>query len=172
MSSCLILTFEEDANNTVLQAWSALSEAGLSNSMQEGPSPPHITLARGDVSDREGLKSALTSFKAENLPVPVCLSSIAAFWTEESAVLFLGITPTQRLLKLHVSIHKLFNKYAVNLWDEYRVDKWVPHCTLAHSLPPNCLPPAIAVVCWSIQLPISTKGTSLDIIRIQSVREL
>ena len=60
----------------------------------------------------------------------VVLSSLGFFMTAES-VAFLGVTPTERLLRVQRAVAAEVLPIAVGYWNYYRPDAFVPHCTLA-----------------------------------------
>jgi 2'-5' RNA ligase len=60
----------------------------------------------------------------------IVLSSLGFFMTAES-VAFLGITPTERLLRVQRAVAAEVLLVAVGYWNYYRPDAFVPHCTLA-----------------------------------------
>ena len=63
-----------------------------------------------------------------------------------AGVVYLGVTPTRRLLRLHHELHGRLAAVGVESGRHYLPDAWVPHCTLAQGLTPEQVPMAVRAV--------------------------
>ena len=63
----------------------------------------------------------------------IVLSSLGFFRTAEP-IAFLGVTPTERLLRVQRAVAAEVLPLAVGYWDNYRPNALVPHCTLASNV--------------------------------------
>jgi 2'-5' RNA ligase len=132
MSYSVELHFDDDAENTVRNVWKALADAGVSTSMLDGISRPHITLGVCDELSTT-FKNELSLFAREIKPFEFSLSFVGSFNTAEG-VLFFGPTPTDAMFRLHTRFHSFFSAHAGRIWNHYLPSQWVPHCTLAFRL--------------------------------------
>ncbi len=158
MSYAVELYFDKAAENTVRSVWKALADAGVSTSMLDGISRPHITLG---VCDELGasFKDELALFSRGIKPLTFNLSFIGSFNTI-GGVMFFGPTPTDALFRLHVDFHVFFKKHACRRWKHYLPEQWVPHCTLAFSLSSEQLQRAFSI---AVDAPLPITGSCAEI---------
>ncbi|MGB9801116.1 MAG: 2'-5' RNA ligase family protein [Thermanaerothrix sp.] len=161
MSFAVELYFDPTTDAMVRQAWDYLAEAGVSAVMRESGYRPHLTLGVSESLDLDGAGMALEGLARRYPPFALTLSSLGVFLASEATV-FLGVTVTQTLLALHAEFQACIQPYAQGIWDYYRVDAWVPHCTLAFNLPPARVPEAVAIG-QQIPLPIRAQVVALGI---------
>ncbi len=148
---------DDESEAIVRRAWESLAEAGYR---------PHVSLGVCDELDVEGLAKELSSF-AENVPpFALTLSSIGLFPSREG-VIFLGVTPTQKLLDVSGAFHQFFGKYAKSQRD-YHVGRWVPHCTLAFGLLKDAVPRAIEI-CGCAELPIHSRIEEIGVAEVSPI---
>ena len=78
--------------------------------MLEGGYRPHISLAvyDGEAIDVENLRQNLIAYANSTQPFELVLSNLGLFPTEEG-VIFLGVTVTQKLMKIHANFIILSN---------------------------------------------------------------
>jgi hypothetical protein len=62
--------------------------------------------------------------------LPLSLEPLGFFLTDEAPA-FLGVVPSAPLLTLHHAVHRAIEPLADSVWQHYRPDALVPHCTLA-----------------------------------------
>ncbi len=168
MSYAVELYFDKTAENTVRGVWKALADAGVSTSMLDGISRPHITLG---VCDELGasFKNELALFAREIKPLAFNLSFIGSFNTI-GGVMFFGPTPTETLFRLHAHFHAFFKKHACGLWKHYLPEQWVPHCTLAFQLSSEQLQRAFSIA-TNAPLPIAGSCTEIGLLSGVGVAE-
>ena len=50
-------------------------------------------------------------------------------------VLWLGVTVTDPLLAHHRMVHERLAERGIEVWEQYRPGRWVPHCTVSLRVP-------------------------------------
>ena len=154
---------DDESEAIVRRAWESLAEAGVKSAMLDAGYRPHVSLGVCEELDVEGLAKELSTFAENVSPFALTLSSVGLFPSSKS-VIFLGVTPTQRLLDVNGAFHQFFGKYAKSQRD-YHAGSWVPHCTLAFDLPDGMLSKAIEV-CRRIPLPIHSRIQEIGIAEV------
>ncbi|MEW6178882.1 MAG: 2'-5' RNA ligase family protein [Chloroflexota bacterium] len=164
MAFVVELYFDAVAEDSVRRIWKMIADAGISSSMLDGAFRPHVSLGVSNQLNLNEACSAMASFAASVSPFTLTFSNIGVFPTTEGVV-FLGATVTQQLLNLHAEFHHVFQKFANDQWDYYRIGKWVPHCTLAFGLPANKIADTVAV-CQQAALPIQAQVEEIEVVEI------
>lgn len=154
---------DRDSEAKIRRMWEALAGAGIKSSMLEVGYRPHVSLGVCEELDVDGLAKELSSFAESVSPFELTLSSLGLFPSSEG-VIFLGVTPTQRLLDVNHDFHQFFGKYAKSQRN-YQVGNWVPHCTLAFGLPPAVLSETVKV-CRRMPLPIHSRIEEMGIAEV------
>ena len=127
------LYFDPSTEAIVRDAWKAIDEAGISDSMPKGGYCPHISLGVCNHLETDLLIQELSTFAVSITSFQLSFPNIGIFSTSEGVV-FLGVTVTEELLSVHAAFHKIFKKHAEDQREYYTVGSWVPHCTLAFGL--------------------------------------
>lgn len=156
------LYFDPPTEARIRNAWKAIDEAGISDSMPNGGYRPHISLGVCDHLETDPLAQELSIFAARIAPFQVSFPNIGIFSTSEG-VIYLGATVTEQLLDIHARFHKIFEIYAQEQREYYTVGKWVPHCTLAFGLSEDQVAEAVTV-CRQISLPVSTEVKEIGVV--------
>jgi hypothetical protein len=67
-------------------------------------------------------------------------------FTEPELVLFYGLTPTDRLLRVHADVERIYRRWssAITITTRTQSGVWVPHCTLATRVDASRLSDVIA----------------------------
>jgi 2'-5' RNA ligase len=67
-----------------------------------------------------------------NIPrrLEVRVSHVGVF-TEPELMLFYGLTPTDRLLRVHADVARIYRRWSSAIIERTQPGAWVPHCTLA-----------------------------------------
>lgn len=146
----------------VSRTWGRLADAGISRSMLREGYRPHWSLAVSKDLDVDGLARDMDMFVAKWEPLPVTLSSIGVFPTDEG-VLYYGVVVTHDLVQRHAEFFELFPKHAENLREYYLPGNWVPHCTLAYWLPIDELGNAMKIA-RETPLPIRCRTVEIAIV--------
>jgi len=157
---------DAEAEAKVRRIWKFLAESGIKSAMLKAGYRPHVSLGVCEELNVYGLAKELSSFAEITSPFEMTLSSIGLFHSSES-VIFLGVTPTQKLLDVSGAFHRFFGKYA-KAQRAYHVGSWVPHCTLAFGLPNDIASQAIEI-CRRESLPIRSRVEEIGIAEVSPV---
>ena len=160
------LYFDPSTEDRIRGAWNAIDEAGISDSMPKGGYRPHVSLGVCDDLETDSLAQELSTFAAGVAPFQLSFPNIGIFSTSEGVV-FLGVTVTEELLRVHAAFHEILKKYAENQREYYTVGRWVPHCTLAFGLSEDQIVEAVTV-CRRIILPTSTEVREIGVVEVSS----
>ena len=158
------LYFDPSTEARIRDAWKAIDEAGISDSMLKGGYRPHISLGVCDHLETDSLVQELTTFGVSVAPFRLSFPNIGIFSTSEGVV-YLGAAVTTQLLNLHTTFHEIFKKYAKEQREYYTVGQWVPHCTLAFGLSEHQIAEAVTV-CRQIDLPVSTEVEGIGLVQV------
>ena len=161
------LYFDTETETAVRRTWEEIAQAGIRLSMSARGYRPHVSLGVCDGLDVDGLSSGLSRYAETLLPFTFTLSSIGIFPTEEG-VMFFGVTVTQELLKVHEAFYPIFERFAKEKREYYRVGSWVPHCTLADGLSDRQMAEA-AIICQNTSLPIHGQVEEIGIVEVSPV---
>jgi 2'-5' RNA ligase len=135
MAFALEMYFDAAAAATVRRIWALLESRGVA-SAGSGPfvdARPHISLCVFDSAPMDAVERIVSTRASQLQNLSVVLSSLGFFMTAES-VAFLGVTPTERLLRVQRAVAAEVLPIAVGYWNYYRPDAFVPHCTLASNV--------------------------------------
>ncbi|TRB17112.1 2'-5' RNA ligase family protein [Rhizobium rhizogenes] len=123
----------------ILRLWDEASIFEPKGSMRELGYPPHVTLAvfeqwPGDVS------AILTEVFSAQEKLPIIFDAVKYF-DSEAMVLWAKPRSDHALSYLHDRLHRHFDPLSCH--EHYRIDRWVPHCSLATKVPPSAKRAAI-----------------------------
>ena len=148
----------------IRRTWEAIAEAGIKSAMLDAGYRPHVSLGVCEELDVDGLARELSAFAERLSPLALTLSSIGLFPSRDN-VIFLGVTPTPRLLSVNSEFHGFFGKYTKAQREHYQTGKWVPHCTLAFDLSDGMIAEAIEV-CRRMPLPIHSRIEEIGVAEV------
>jgi 2'-5' RNA ligase len=134
------LYLDVDATRRLRTLWAALEAEGIPTmaSLMD-KHRPHVSLAAARRLDPGAVAAALYG-----LPVGRGLTFDMEFTGQfVGRVLWLGITPTARLLAHHEEVHDRLAAAGVEVWDLYKPGRWVPHCTVSLRVPNPLMAPAV-----------------------------
>ena len=161
------LYFDPSTEKRIRDAWKAIDEAGISDSMPKGGYRPHVSLGVCDHLEIDSLAQELSNFAASVAPFRLSFPNIGIFSTSEGVV-FLGATVTEQLLNVHTAFHEIFKKHAQEQREYYTVGRWVPHCTLAFGLSEDQIVETVTI-CRQINLPISTEVKEIGLVEVSRI---
>ncbi len=161
MSYAVELHFDEATEGKVREVWKAIADAGISTSMLDGISRPHITLGVCDELSTT-FKNDLSLFAHEAKRFDIGFSFVGCFNSAEGVV-FYGPTPTDAMFRLHTHFHSFFQGHAGKIWKHYQPGQWVPHCTLAFRLGAEQMRQAFGVAA-ATSLPIAGRITEIGLL--------
>ena len=142
MTYAVSLRLDASLSEHIQWLWQVLAERGISASMLRLGYPPHLTLAVWDGPDASALLGSLQRFAARLPSLPMRLAGLGLFPAERS-VLWVAPAVGPELLAAHADLHQTVG---VEMNEHYRIDRWVPHCTLATDLEAAPVAAAVAVL--------------------------
>ena len=158
---------DDESESRVRCIWKSLAKAGIKSAMLDAGYRPHVSVGVCEELDVEGLAKELSSF-AETIPAfEMTLSNVGLFPSSEG-VIFLGVTPTQRLLDVHGAFHRFFGKYAKSQRTTYHAGSWVPHCTIAFGVLDDTIPLAVEI-CRRAVLPIRSRVEEIGMAEVSPI---
>jgi hypothetical protein len=90
-------------------------------------------------------------------------------FTEPELVLFYGMTPTGRLLRVHADVARIYRRWSSTITARMQPGVWVPHCTLATQVEAGRLADAITTAA-TLALPRVVPRVRLAIVRFDQGR--
>jgi 2'-5' RNA ligase len=159
MVAALELYLDVDATRRIRTLWRALEDDGIPTlaSLLSSKHRPHVSLAAARRLDPAAVAKAL-----DGMPVGRGLSLDMDFVGQfVGRVLWLGVTPTEPLLRLHRSVHERLDAAGVEVWDLYAPGRWVPHCTISLRVPNPSMAPAIRRCLEVLPLRATITGAAL-----------
>lgn len=129
MVAALELYLDLEASRRIRALWAALDAEGVRSvgSLMQQLHQPHLSLAVADRFEPEPMAAALDGLSV--IPtVPLRLDFVGQF---VGRVLWLGPAPSTALLEHQARVYERLRAAGIEVWDEYRPDRWVPHVTLS-----------------------------------------
>lgn len=132
MVAALELYLDVDATKRLRTLWRALEADGVPTmgSLHERHRP-HVSLAAARTLDPEAVAKALDGLTVAP-PLPLSLDFAGQF---VGRVLWLGVVPGLELLHHHREVHERLAAAGVEVWEQYKPGRWVPHCTISLRVP-------------------------------------
>ena len=134
-------------NNTAEQLehlWDRCSQLEEAPSMRAMGNPPHLTFAVYDELDQHildaGFESALDSLTA----MTIRFGSIGYFQAPHALILWAAPDLPPQISKAHTNIHATIDESLCRR--NYRMGVWVPHCSLATTVPRSRMSDVLALV--------------------------
>ncbi len=158
----VVLLFDDRSTKLIYDVWQEIAAAGISNVLLEESDLPHISLGICEKIDCDVAKKDFQSFVAAIDPFEIILPSIGIFPT--AGVVYLGVTLTEHLAKLHRQFTDLFTSIATAPNEIYFPGSWVPHCTLAYDLTSEQVLKAVDIVQNNSPLPITCRVEKIALI--------
>ena len=141
MVAALELHLDVDATRRVRTLWRALEADGIPTmaSLLREKHRPHVSLVAARRLDPVAVAAALDGLDA-GAGLTLDLDFVGQF---VGRVLWLGVTPTEPLLRHHRAVHERLTTAGIEVWDQYAPGRWVPHCTISMRVPNPLMAPAI-----------------------------
>lgn len=162
MVRSLDLPFDDETDAVVRILWGRLEETGVSTlaSYTHRRHRPHVSLLVAEEIGLDAAAEILAGIGIERGVVRLELTGPAFFPGDES-ILYLAVTPTSELLRLHAAVFEAIGPVVQGAWEHYRPGSWVPHSTLSMAVPMRAVGDAVTT-CLSTSLPIVASATSID----------
>lgn len=167
MPYAIELYLDKEASRQIEAIHSRLRENGIN--IDEGTSP-HVSLCIYDDLPIAQFEKELKLFAREMNPLNVVFSRVDAFRTQQP-VIFLAPDVTPHLLGVHQNFHNHFSKYSDWVWEYYKPQIWVPHCTLCMGLSLDMYERATEML-KGVQLPIQGRFEKIGILEFRPNKQL
>jgi 2'-5' RNA ligase len=144
------LIFDPQTEARIREVWSQLASQGMATPLVRPGCLPHVSLVLSETLCVEGLAGDLEKLGHDCTQLEVQVSTVGVF-TEPELVLFYGLTPTDRLLRVHAEVERIYRRWSPALTARTQSGVWVPHCTLATRVDIRRLSDAIAAAAaWTL----------------------
>lgn len=169
MGYAVELFFDTEAEQKIIEIWHALRAAGVSSTLMDIGSRPHISLAVWNELELCRLEPKLASFARDTDTFKIRFNGIGCF--RESGAVYLEPEPTESLNAIHADFHRRTQSFGNGFWDYYLPGKWVPHCALAVDLSPEMVSQAIAIS-QGVYQPIEARVEHVGVVEFRPVKHL
>lgn len=130
--------FDRKTEEEIYSFWRELKETGLDDSMIRIPgNRPHISLGLFHGVERITFLEAFREFAKEVKPMSVHFDSVAVFPTTNTV--FLSPLPSQSFHRAHDRLYQVLSQFASKGDAHYKKEQWMPHCSIAISVPDEVL---------------------------------
>lgn len=134
MDYAVLLSFDAQADDQIMQLTRALIEGGANDSYLASGLRPHLTLAEFNTGKINEVRTCVSKLASQvSQPIRVRLAS-AGFFPGDATVLFLAPIVDEYLLSFHRQVNGVLEPLCEVFSPLYREENWVPHCTLALNL--------------------------------------
>ncbi|MEH0935783.1 2'-5' RNA ligase family protein [Micromonospora psammae] len=159
MVAALELYLDTDATRRVRVLWDALEAEGVQSmrSLLAQRHRPHVSLAVAPRFDPDRVAEALLGTVVA-APLRLRFEHAGQF---VGRVLWLGVTPTAELLAHHALVHERLAGAGIELAEQYRPGRWVPHCTLSMRVPNTLMAAAVRRCLEVLPLDATVVGAAL-----------
>ena len=165
MAHAVELFLDPAAEARLRALWAALDAAGAPVLDRYG-SPgyrPHVSLGVVDAADPARLAPRLRAAAARAAGLTVRLATLGFFLERGRTIAFLGVAPSEPLLRLHREVDAALQAAASGRRPFYRPGAWTPHCTL----PVDAADPAaVAAVVRQFGLLVDARVAGVDLVEV------
>lgn len=162
------LVFDPHTEAHIRAVWGRLASYGFTTPLARPGCLPHVSLILSETLSVDDLARDIEELGHFPHPLEVRVSHLGVF-TEPEIVLFYGLTPTARLLRLHASVERIYCRWSSSIMTRTQTGAWVPHCTLAARVDAGQLSDAIATAA-ALTLPWVTSQVRLAIVQFDQAR--
>ncbi len=129
MTYAIEMFFDNETEEKIMSLAKKIADAGLSTKYLEWKTRPHVTLMVFNDVDEERCTQLLERFAKNHKAFPAFLESVGMF--NETKTIFLSPIMTRRMYDLQNELYELMEEFHSTVWEWYKPDGWVPHCTVA-----------------------------------------
>jgi 2'-5' RNA ligase len=162
------LVFDPQTEAHIRAVWCKLASQGFTTPLGRPGCLPHVSLVLSETLQVDDLARDIEGLGYSHHRLEVRVSHVGVF-TEPEIVLFYGITPTARLLRLHADVERIYRRWSSGIMARSQSGVWVPHCTLAGRVEAGRMSEAIAAAA-TLPLPWVANEVRLAIVQFDPVR--
>lgn len=156
------LGFDTDTETAIRTLWARLARAGFEGTPARSGVQPHISLLSAAQMDARRMDETLQRLAQTEPRLPVAFSHLGVFAGPDGFVLFLGVTPTARLIRLQQTIYTAAIPHARRISPFTEPDSVDFHCTLAIGLDRRGVAQAVSAVA-AAGWPAKGRGERMDL---------
>lgn len=153
------LTFDNEADELVRAIWRRVAEAGIP-SLYKTPYDPHVSLTVCDQAEPGSLEGVLVE-QVDSISRLTLLLGHVGYFASEEAVAFLGVAPSESLLRAHRAMDAAISKISNSIWAYYRPGVWVPHCTIGIGVAGSDLDKVVSLCAEVMPIHASVKAVAV-----------
>jgi 2'-5' RNA ligase superfamily len=157
------LVFDPHTEAHIRAVWGRLASYGFTTPLARPGCLPHVSLILSETLQVDDLARDLEGLRLSPGRLEVRFSHVGVF-TEPEIMLFYGLTPTDRLLRVHAEVARIYRRWSAAISERTQPGVWVPHGTLATRLDAGRLSDAIAAAA-TLTLPWVATQVRLAIVR-------
>ena len=162
------LVFDPHTEAHIREVWNRLASHGFTTPLVRPGCLPHVSLLLSETLRVDDLARDLEELGDFPRQLQARFSHVGMF-TEPELVLFYGLTPTDRLLRLHANMTQIYRRWSSAITARTQSGVWVPHCTLAMRVDARRLSDAIATA-TTLTLPWVATQMRLAIVQFDQGR--
>jgi 2'-5' RNA ligase len=134
MMFAIIALFDQKTEAQISKSWTKLKDENLDDSMiRIQGNRPHISLALFQGVERTLFLDAFRKFVGTVEPFSIQFDSVGVFPTTNTV--FLTPLPSKHFLHLHENLYQALQGFLDKADQYYKKEQWMPHCSLAISVP-------------------------------------
>lgn len=127
------LRCDDETGLVVRRLWAEAELLENSASMSRMGYPPHVTLVQSDSLAETAAIEALGRIDLPASSLNLVVEAVGLFEGPEHIILWCSIVETNVLRELHSHVCRTLGEHRVR--QNYRQDRWRPHCTIATRVP-------------------------------------
>jgi 2'-5' RNA ligase len=162
------LVFNPHTEAHIRAVWCRLASQGFTTPLARPGCLPHVSLILSETLRVDELARDLEGLGDFPRRLEIRVSYVGVF-TEPEIVLFYGLTPTDRLLRVHADVARIYRRWSSAIMARTQPGVWVPHCTLATRVDASQLSDAIAAAA-TLALPWAVTQVRLAIVQFDQGR--
>jgi 2'-5' RNA ligase len=162
--------FDEVSSDQIKRIWDQLHADGRASFMKESGSKPHITLGVWKEVNVSEANQWIQKFCGQEKRLEIFFYGLGAF-TNDPPTVWLAPHASSELCDFHRRFHSVCSVAESQMWDNYKVNSWVPHCTLAFRSSSEKVP-KIVETCLNFNLRFSARLESIGLVEISSIKQL
>jgi len=170
MSYAVLLYFDPQTEDLIHEWMIMLSEKLTVGELLPSGFRPHLTLTGFEDPPPEGFIKRLETFARKTQRLPITISAVGAFPSEQGVV-YLAPVVTSNLLSLHKNFYRMMDGYRIETNEYFTPGNWIPHCTVAYDLNPDNTGRAITTLIEK-QLPIFGELVTIGLTEFLPIKEL
>jgi hypothetical protein len=170
MGYAVQLYFDSRLEASLLEIRSALTQAGVTPTLERLGDRPHVSLAVLETVPVQRCIDMVERFAGTQSAFPASFSAFGTFPTSQGVV-YLTPTPSPALLDAHRRMHQRLVEIGAGVHEYYLPDTWMPHSTVGLELPAREVALALSWLDGHFK-PVAGTFNSVGVIEFVPVKQL